>query len=264
MIPSHKTIVTIVLPVYNAEVFIGESIRSVVEQSFQDWELIIVDDASVDTSVERVKIYSVEDERIRLIQLNKNSGAAVARNIAIEHARGRYIAFLDSDDIWLTHKLMRQFAFMQQTGAVFTCSAYEKIDVNGNPLGQVGVPAKVEYSDLLKTCSIGCLTAMYDTEYFGKIYMPNIRKRQDFGLWLELLKKTKYVYGINETLAKYRVRSDSISANKLNAAQYTWRLYRDLENLNLVKSIFYFSHYAVRGLLRVKAPSLARKLGLLE
>jgi hypothetical protein len=105
---------------------------------------------------------------------------------------------------------------------------------------------------------------MYDTQYFGKVYMPNILKRQDFGLWLELLKRTKYAYGLNERLAQYRVRSNSISSNKLSAAQYTWRLYRDVEKLNFLKSSYYFSHYALRGLLRTKAPALARKLGVLH
>ena len=261
---TPKPAVSIVMPVYNGEAFIVKSIFSVLQQSFQDWELIVVDDVSVDTSVNCVKIHSAEDERIRLIQLDMNSGAAVARNKAIDYARGRYIAFLDSDDLWLPHKLERQLAFMEQTGASFSFSAYEKIDAYCNPLGQVGVPAKVEYSDLLKTCSIGCLTAIYDTKYFGKVYMPNIRKRQDFGLWLSLLKRTNYAYGLNEVLAQYRVRPDSISANKLSAAKYQWMIYRDIEKISLPASIYYFGNYAVRGLLKTKAPALARKLGVLK
>lgn len=262
--PHQKTTVSVVMPVYNGEAFIAESIRSVLQQSFQDWELIVVDDASADASVDLVRALCAEDERIRPIQLEQNSGAAVARNTAIESARGRYIAFLDGDDLWLPHKLERQVAFMEQTGAAFSCSAYEKIDANGNPLGQVGAPAKVMYSDLLKTCSIGCLTAIYDTKHFGKVYMPNIRKRQDFGLWLELLKRTKFAYGLNEVLAQYRVRPDSISANKLSAAKHQWMIYRDVEKLSLPASSHYFAHYAVRGLLKTKLPALARKLGVLE
>ena len=113
-------------------------------------------------------------------------------------------------------------------------------------------------------CSIGCLTAIYDTEYFGKVTMPLIRKRQDLGLWLRLLKRSDYAYGLNEPLAQYRVRADSISANKANAAKFTWRLYREVEGLNLVKASYYFSHYAVSGLLRTKAPGLARMLGVLK
>lgn len=256
--------VSIVTPLYNSVDFISDTIASVVSQTFNDWEMIIVDDCSTDNSVEVIHSFVELDSRIKLIQLSKNSGAAVARNKAIEIAQGLYIAFLDSDDLWLPDKLEKQLAFMQANNYPFTYAAYDKIDENGQVLGHVGVPNRVSYSDLLKTCSIGCLTAMYDTQYFGKVYMPNIRKRQDFGLWLELLKRTKYAYGLNETLAQYRVRSDSISANKLSAAQYTWRLYRDVEKLNLLKSSYYFSHYAVRGLLRTKAPALARKLGVLQ
>jgi teichuronic acid biosynthesis glycosyltransferase TuaG len=262
--PIQEPTVSVVMPVYNGEAFIADSIISVIHQSYQNWELIVVDDASVDTSVERVKAFCAQDARIHLIQLEENSGTAVARNKAIEYAKGRYIAFLDGDDLWLPHKLERQLAFMLESGASFSYCAYEKIDSSIVTLGKVGAPAKIGYSELLKTCTIGCLTAMYDTKHFGKVYMPNIRKRQDFGLWLELLKRAKYAYGLNEILAYYRVRSDSISANKLSAAQYTWRLYRDVEKLNLILSSYYFSHYVVRGLLRTKAPALARKLGVLK
>lgn len=262
--PMQKFTVSVVMPVYNGEAFISESIFSVIRQIYQNWELIVVDDASSDTSVHLVKELCAVDDRIRLIQLNKNSGAAVARNKAIEHARGRYIAFLDSDDLWLPHKLERQLAFMDQVGAVFSFSAYEKIDLNGKNLGVVGVSGRVMYADMLKNSSIGCLTAMYDTHYFGKLYMPEIRKRQDLGLWLALLKRTAFAYGLNESLAQYRVRPGSISSNKLSAAYYQWRLYRDVEKLNLLKSAYYFGHYGIRNFFRSRAPTLARKLGILE
>lgn len=262
--PKPNPVISVVMPVYNGEAFIAESIRSVMQQSFHDWELIVVDDASADSSVDLVQVLCAEDGRIRLIQLEQNSGAAVARNAAFESARGRYIAFLDGDDLWLPHKLERQLAFMEQTGATFSFSAYEKIDLNGNHLSTIGVPVRVMYKDMLKNSSIGCLTAMYDTHYFGNVYMPDIRKRQDLGLWLALLKRTAYAYGLNESLAKYRVRPGSISANKLSAAQYQWCLYRDVEKLSLLDSSYYFAHYAVRGLLRTKAPVLARILGVLE
>jgi len=256
--------VSIITPAHNSAQFISETIQSVLNQSISDWEMIIVDDYSTDNSVEIIQAFVEQDSRIKLIQLSENSGAAVARNTAIEAAQGRYIAFLDSDDLWLPDKLEKQLAFMQAHNYPFTYAAYDKIDENGQVFGHIGVPDKVTYSDLLKTCSIGCLTAMYDTQYLGKVYMPLIRKRQDFGLWLKLLKKTDYAYGINETLAQYRVRTDSISANKANAAKFTWRLYREVEGLNLMKASYYFSHYAVRSLLRTKAPGLARMLGVLK
>jgi glycosyltransferase involved in cell wall biosynthesis len=256
--------VSIITPSHNCSAFISETIQSVLNQSFSDWEMIIVDDCSTDNSVEVIQSFVELDSRIKLIQLSENSGAAVARNRAIEAAQGRYIAFLDSDDLWLPYKLEKQLAFMQSNDYPFSYAAYDKIDENGQVFGHIGVPEKVCYSDLLKMCSIGCLTAMYDTAYFGKVYMPLIRKRQDLGLWLRLLKRTDYAYGLNETLAQYRVRTDSISANKANAAKFTWRLYRDVEGLNLFKASYYFSHYAVRGLLRTKAPGLARFLGVLK
>lgn len=256
--------VSIITPSYNSSLYIVETINSVCSQTFADWEMIIVDDCSTDNSVSVIKSCIEKDPRIKLIQLKENSGAAVARNTAIETAQGRYIAFLDSDDLWLPDKLEKQLAFMQANDYPFSYAAYNKIDENGQVFGHVGVPDRVSYSDLLKMCSIGCLTAIYDKEFFGKVYMPLIRKRQDLGLWLRLLKKTNYAHGLNESLAQYRVRIDSISSNKANAAKFTWRLYRDIESLNLVKASYYFSHYAVRGLLRTKAPSLARLLGVLK
>ncbi|AHF01125.1 glycosyl transferase [Thiomicrospira aerophila AL3] len=258
------SIVSIITPSHNSTQFISETIQSVLSQSISDWEMIIVDDCSTDKSVEVIQSFVEQDSRIKLIRLSVNSGAAVARNTAIEAAQGRYIAFLDSDDLWLPDKLEKQLAFMQVDNYPFTYAAYDKIDENGQVFGLIGVPDRVCYSDLLKMCSIGCLTAIYDTEYFGKVTMPLIRKRQDFGLWLKLLKKTEYAYGLNETLAQYRVRTDSISANKANAAKFTWRLYREVEGMNVFKASYYFSHYAVRGLLRTKAPGLARMLGVLK
>lgn len=257
-------LVTIITPSYNSSIFILKTLKSVTSQSFDNWEMIIVDDCSSDNSVEVIRSFADQDPRIKLIQLAENSGAAVARNTAIEAAKGRYIAFLDSDDAWLPNKLEKQIAFMQENNYPFTYAAYDKVNESDEVFGHVGVPSKVAYSDLLKSCSIGCLTAIYDTEYFGKVYMPLIRKRQDLGLWLKLLKKTKYAYGLNETLGLYKVRSDSISANKKSAALFTWRLYREVEKINLLKAIYYFSHYAVRGLLRTKYPGVARALGILK
>ncbi|WP_374367247.1 glycosyltransferase family 2 protein [Stutzerimonas sp.] len=257
-------IVSVITPSCNSGSFISDTIGSVLAQTFTNWEMIIVDDASVDNSVELIEGFAKLDGRIKLIRLSSNQGAAVSRNTALEMAQGRYIAFLDSDDLWLPDKLEKQLNFMQKNNFPFTYGAYEKINGQGRVFGHVGVPSRVRYSDLLKTCSIGCLTAMYDTEYFNKVAMPLIRKRQDLGLWLKLLKKVDYAYGLNEILGQYRVRCDSISANKASAAVYTWRLYREVENLSLLRASYYFSHYSVRGLLRTKAPALARVLGFLK
>lgn len=256
-------LVSIITPSYNSSDFISETIVSVLSQTFSDWEMIIVDDCSSDSSVDIVEEFSATESRIRLIRLDQNSGAAVARNTAIQMANGRYIAFLDSDDVWFPHKLEKQIGFMQKTGCPFSFSAYDKINAQGEVIGSVGVPSRVNYSQLLKTNVIGCLTAVYDIQYFGKLEMPLIRKRQDFGLWLLLLKKTDYACGIQEPLGQYRVRSDSMTANKRNAAICTWHLYRKVERLSLLKSTYCFAHYSVRGLMRTKAPGLARLLGIL-
>lgn len=258
------TTVSIITPLHNAEAFVAETISSVLAQSYQDWELIIIDDVSGDQSVDIVERFLEQDARIKLIRLTENSGAAVARNTGIEAAKGRYIAFLDSDDLWLPEKLSTQLAFMKTHDHAFSFSAYERIDEHGKSLGEVGVPAKITYRQMLKTSVIGCLTAMYDTHFFGKIYMPLIRKRQDYGLWLKLLKQVDFAYGIQQPLARYRIRRNSISSNKLNTATYNWRLYREVEKLSLFASCYYFSQYAIRGILRTKFPSLARKLKVMD
>lgn len=256
---------TVVMPCYNAREYIGKSIQSVRDQVFESWELIIVDDGSSDDSVTLVREnYCSVDDRIRLVQLRKNAGAAAARNKAIELAQGRFIAFLDSDDTWTPDKLETQLAFMEKHGYAFTYTAYRRLDDQGNFLNDVGVPESVTYHQLLKTNVIGCLSAVYDTQKLGKVYMPLIRKRQDFGLWLRILKLTPRAYGLNRSLAFYTVREGSVSANKAQAAQYTWRLYREVEGLSRIRSVYYFSHYMIRGVLRTRYPGIAERLGLLN
>jgi glycosyltransferase involved in cell wall biosynthesis len=258
-----SVLVSVVTPSYNSEEYLSGAIDSVLLQSYSNWEMIVVDDCSSDCSGELVREYAMKDSRIKLITLDINSGAAVARNAAIKAAQGRYIAFLDSDDRWLPCKLEKQLSFMQKHGVAFSYTAYEKLDCTGSVVGNVNIPPKVSYKDLLKVCSIGCLTAMYDTEKIGKIYMPLIRKRQDLGLWLRILKSTPYAYGLNEVLAQYHLRKDSISADKRTASTYTWRLYRDVEGLSFLVAAYYFTHYAFNGVLRTKLPKFARLLGKL-
>ncbi len=263
MLDIRTPVISVITPSYNSEKTLSHTLNSVLAQTFPEWELLVADDCSPDNANAVIEAYAARDSRIRSIKLDENGGAAVARNTAIEQARGRYIAFLDSDDRWLPTKLEKQLRFMQENDVAFSYTAYEKMDEQGNLAGVVGVPERVNYKDLLKVCSIGCLTAMYDTEILGKVYMPLIRKRQDLGLWLRILKQIPYAYGMNEVLAQYQLRSDSISANKYNAAFYTWRLYREIEKLNLCRAGYFFSHYAVNGVLRTKFPSLAKALGRL-
>ncbi len=256
--------ISIITPSYNSSIFILKTLKSVTSQSFDNWEMIIVDDCSTDNSIEVIQPFAECDSRIKLIQLTENSGAAVARNKAIEAATGRFIAFLDSDDLWMPNKLEKQVQFMLDQDIAFSFSAYEKIDETGNVFGTVGVPKKTGYHDLLKTCSIGCLTAMYDVEKLGKVYMPVNTKREDFATWLAILKQVDYAYGMPDVLAQYRVYASQSSAKKAKMAKENWRLYRDIEQLGVFKSAYYFAHYAVRGVLRTKFPNLARAVGVLD
>jgi glycosyltransferase involved in cell wall biosynthesis len=244
--------VSIITPLYNSEEFISETIESVLSQSYNNWEMIIADDCSTDNGINNVKKYQKEDQRIKLIQLKENSGAAVARNEGIKLANGKYIAFLDSDDLWHPEKLEKQISFMKENDYAFTYTNYQKISESGN-LTDIIVesPSKLGYKKALHTNYIGCLTAIYDTEKLGKIYMPEIRKRQDYGLWLKILKEVDG-HGLNENLAYYRVRNSSVSANKFKLIKYNWKLYRDIENLSMLKSSYYILYTIMIKLLRLK------------
>ncbi|CAZ95803.1 MULTISPECIES: glycosyltransferase family 2 protein [Zobellia] len=231
--------VSIITPVYNSEKYITHCIESVLAQTYGNWEHILVDDCSTDKSIAIISEYAKNDTRIRLLQLESNSGAGIARNTAIEAAKGRYIAFLDSDDAWLPQKLKTQVSFMQDNNYYFTYTAYDKMNELGESLNQpVNVKSKTTYRSALFKNPIGCLTAMYDVDFFGKQYMPEIRKRQDYALWLKLLKKTD-AYGLDKILSTYRIGNESISSNKFKLIKYEWRIYREVEGLSLLQSIFY-------------------------
>lgn len=253
-------LVSIITPTYNSADTLPITLMSVLGQSYENWEHILVDDASIDKTRDVLVAYCENNDRAHWIGLDVNQGAAVARNTAIKFARGRFIAFLDSDDVWMPKKLEQQLKFMQQNDIAFSCTGYVKIDEKENVLDTIVVPARQRASDLMKNNKVGCLTAMYDSDKLGKVYMPLIRKRQDLGLWLRLLRKTPYVYGMSEILAQYRLRSNSISVNKSNSAQYTWRLYREIEGLSIMRASYYFSHYAFNGIMKTYLPKLIRKI----
>lgn len=245
--------VSIITPSHNSDNFIDKTIKSVLNQTYQNWEMIIVDDVSSDNSNIIIEEYMTKDSRIKLVKLEKNSGPAIARNRAIKEAQGRYIAFLDSDDLWTPDKLSKQISFMQENDVDLSYTGYYRIEEeSGEVIDQIHIPKRVNYSELLKQNIIGCLTAIYDTEKLGKVYMPEILKRQDFGLWLSILKKIPYAYGVDEPLAYYRVRSSSVSSNKIHASKYNWTLYRDVEKLPIHKAIYYFGWYTYRSLLKYK------------
>ncbi len=247
-----KNTVSVITPAYNVSRFVSKTIKSVLNQTYQNWEMIIIDDVSTDNSVNIVEKYVKRDNRFRLIKLEKNSGPAIARNIGIKEAKGRYIAFLDADDLWLPEKLEKQLKFMNEYDLAFTYLSYKLIDEEGNDLGEFITKEKITYKSMLKTCSVGCLTAIYDTQKLGKVYMPNILKRQDYGLWLKILKQIGSTRGILEPLAIYRIRKNSISSNKLIAAKYQWKIYREVEKLPFLKSTYYFMWYAYYGFKKYK------------
>lgn len=238
--------ISIITPSYKSERFISQTIESVLVQTYQNWEMIIVDDNSPDNSNKIIEEYASKDSRIKLIKLDKSSGPAVARNTAIENAKGRFIAFLDADDIWLPEKLKKQINFMLKNNIEFSFTEYYKIDENGEKIsGVIKRPQKVNYNKMLKSNYIPCLTAIYDTKKLGKVYMPLILKRQDYGLWLKILKKIDFAYALNEPLALYRIHSNSVSSNKFVAAYYVWKLFREVEKLNIFKSSYYFTNYMI-------------------
>lgn len=241
-------LVSIVTPVYNAERFIEETIKSVQAQTYTNWEMILVDDLSQDNSQDIINIIKKGDNRIKYIKLKENSGAAVARNTAIKNARGRYIAFLDSDDLWKSNKLEKQISIMKKNNYGFTFTSYELMNEDGSNINKiVKVPSKINYNGLLKNTIIGCLTVVIDRKLIGDLEMPLIRKGQDTATWLKILKSYEYAYGINENLANYRLVQGSISNNKIGALKRTWNTYRNVEQLSLIKSCYVFSCYVINA-----------------
>jgi len=239
--------VSIITASYNSKQFIKDTIESVLAQTYTDWEMIIVDDCSTDDSVQYIEELIQHEPRIRLIVLKENQGAAVSRNRATQEAKGRYIAFLDSDDMWMPQKLEKQVAFMQQHDIALSYTGYYSIsEEEGKIIKEISVPSRIDYHELLKQNIIGCLTAMYNSQKLGKILMPDLRKRQDYALWLKILKQIPYAMGIKEPLAYYRVRKSSLSANKIRSSLYNWKMYRKVEKLPLYKAIYYFGWYTYR------------------
>ena len=231
-----EKLVSIIMPAYNCVDYISESIKSVQNQSYRNWELIVADDNSTDGTVDAVRSMAADDNRIHLLETDINLGPAAARNRAINAAQGDYIAFLDSDDIWYQDKLSRQISFMEQMGYDFTYTAYEKISEHMGVV--ISAPKSVNYSSMLyQGDPIGNLTVVYNAEKLGKFYVPDIKKRNDFALWLKIMHDCDRAYGLDEVLASYRVRAGSISSTrKSKLIKYYWELYRDIERLSNIKS----------------------------
>ena len=243
--------VSVIMPTYNCGNYIAASIDSVIAQTFTDWEIEIADDCSTDNTVEILRPYLEKYPNIHYSRLPQNGGPAAARNEAIRRASGKYCAFLDSDDLWTPDKLEKQIAFMEKTGAKFSCTAYRQIDANGNDLHTVMIPPnKTTYQKCIRLSNpIGSLTAMYDQDALGKFEVPSIRKRNDFALWLQVLKRTRYCYGMEDVLAVYRRgRNMSVSSNKLAQAKYHWQLYHEIEGHDAARSMYELGCWAfVKG-----------------
>ena len=248
----ENRLVSIIMPTYNCGNFIGETIDSVIAQIYENWELIIVDDCSTDNTEEIVNVYRKKDSRIKYKKLATNSGAAVARNRGIELADGKYIAFLDSDDLWQPKKLDTQIKFMNNNAYHFTCTSYNKIDEEGKSLNRI-ISAKVKsnYDGILKTCP-GNSTVIYDAEVLGKFKISDIKKRNDYVMWLQVIKQAKFLYGIEECLGSHRIRKNAISSNKISLIKYHWTVYRKIENLSVVKSVYLILYWIIATVFKLR------------
>lgn len=250
---TNDKLVSIIIPVYNASRFLEETINSIQEQTYSNWEAIFIDDCSSDNSYNLIKKYQKEDKRIKLIKNKTNSGAAVSRNNGINHAEGDYICFLDADDKWHPEKLEKQINFMQELNCEFSFTGYQFANEKCNPNGKiVSVPDKINYQQALKNTTIWTSTVMFDMGKLTKddIYMPNIKRGQDTATWWKVLKKIEYAYGLNEVLSYYRRTNNSLSANKLTALKRTWNLYRNVEHLNILSSFYNFCWYCFNAVRR--------------
>ncbi|MTH17847.1 glycosyltransferase family 2 protein [Flavobacterium sp. LC2016-01] len=231
-------LVSILIPTYNTEKFIRATLQSVQNQSYSNWEMILVDDASTDQTVAIIEEFAQNDNRIKLFRLEKNSGNGFARNIALEKASGKYIAYLDADDLWFPEKLEKQVQFLKTKNLPFTFSFYDCIDDDGNDLKRrVETPVPLTYKQLFFCNYVGNLTAIYDAEFFGKIKLESSQKRQDWRLWLTILKQIKTAEAIPEPLAFYRIRKDSISSSKFKLIKHNFGVYREFHGYNLVFSV---------------------------
>ena len=245
--------ISIIVPVYNAEKYLSETVNSVRSQTYDNWELLLIDDGSTDASRQVIEelLLKNPDERIRLL-VKENSGAARTRNTGLDIAAGRYIAYLDADDLWQKEKLEKQLNFMQGKGAAFSFTGYEFADENGRGTGKVvKVPETLSYKQALKNTTIFTSTVMFDTKRISKeqLVMPVI-KSEDTALWFRVLHQGYTAYGLNENLVRYRRVGNSLSSNKLEALRRIWNLYRKAEKLSLPYSMYNFFFWAIRAVKR--------------
>lgn len=247
-----NNLVSIIMPAYNAEKFIHDSIKSVLSQSFRDWELLIIDDHSSDNTYLIANEYACRDQRVKVLKTAAPSGSpAEPRNLGISVAKGRFIAFLDSDDIWHPSKLAEQVVLIQNERAVMIYSNYEKMDEEGNTRARIiTAPQQIEYHRLLKGNVIACSTVLVDVHKIKEFYFEK-QGHEDYALWLKVLRSTGGVaINTDTTQMLYRVRDGSISSNKFNAVKWVWRIFRQNERLSLSQSCYYLAHTLFRSFLK--------------
>lgn len=242
-----RPLVSVIMPAYNCRSTLAESVQSVRDQTFTGWELLVVDDCSPEPIADILDSFA--DERICYLRLDRNSGVAAARNTGIENARGRFIAFLDSDDLWLPEKLEKQLSFMQTNKYAFTYTWYSQFkDIPDQVVRQVRTKESVDYQSLLKGNDIGCLTVLIDRKLIPHIEMPPDR-HEDYITWLNILRENQIrAYALGEDLARYRISDESLSGNKKKSLQWTWNVYRKSQGLSLLKAGFYFGYYIYHGI----------------
>lgn len=260
--PNSVPLVSVVVPVFNAARVICDAVQSVQAQTFSDWELILVNDGETDGG-DQARILSelAADPRIHLHATSGRQGAGPARNIGMDAARGRYIAFLDADDMWHPQKLALQLDAMRDQEAVLSCTAITRLNVSTGQQTPVGVPEQITRKSLLRTNVIACSSAIFDRDHYGLRHMPTLRRRQDFAFWLSLMNDGSHAIGLPQSLVTYRQMPNSLSAPKHRAAHDTWRMYRQHLGLPWVHAGYYFGHYALRGATRHFMPTLACRLG---
>ena len=247
----EEDLVSIIMPSYNTEKYIKETINSVLNQTYKNWELIIVDDCSSDNTDEIVR--SITDDRIKYLKNKVNSGAAITRNRALKEAKGKWIAFLDSDDLWKKEKLEKQMNFMKENNYYFSYTNYIEVDENDNPNGKkVTGPKKITKTGMFNYCWPGCLTVMYDADKIGLIQIEDIKKNNDYAMWLKICRKAD-CYLLDEDLAMYRKREGSISNHGyISLIKWHYKLYREVEKQNIINSLFNTCRNMIFGIYKKK------------
>ncbi|KAB8030663.1 glycosyltransferase family 2 protein [Fluviispira multicolorata] len=242
----NDILISVIMPVYNSEKFLKKAIDSVLNQSYKNFELIIINDCSPDSSDEIIKNIAYNEERIRYIKLDKNVGPGKARNIGIEKAIGRYISFLDSDDYYLENRLEKAFQFIKKYNYPIVYTSFYKGDIHLNITGKFNPPKIMNYHKFLKHCVFLTGTVIYDTNIMGKVYYSEtLKTSEDYVFYLNLLRNGNTAYCLNEALTIYRSTSNSVSSNKVKTALNQWKIYRKIEGLNIFRSLYYFIHYAI-------------------